>query len=64
MATTVTSAPTTRRATTSAEGRLTASWSPPKAWPAVTVAATSPASRIETTRSDSASGSAAPSVMT
>ena len=45
-------------------GTFTASWSPPNAWPQVTVAASSPRARRSTTRSDRTRGRAAPSVIT
>ena len=64
IATIATSAPATCRAIISAENTLTASWSPPNVWPQVIVVSTRPRSRRVATRSLSASGSAAPSVMT
>ena len=43
---------------------VTASWSPPNAWPTVTVAASHPASERPATAREKAAGSAPPSVMT
>ena len=43
---------------------VTASWSPPNAWPTVTVAASHPASVSPATAREKAAGSAPPSVMT
>ena len=65
MATTTTSASSAWRARASADGTLTASRSPPKAWPAVTVPSSRPAlAQLGDEVAESASGSAAPSVIT
>ena len=62
--TTTASAPETCTARPSAEATVTASMSPPNAWPAVTVLWIRPLSRRATTRSENAIGRLAPSVMT
>ncbi len=64
MPTTMASAPSAARASSNADGMVTASTSPPKAWPAVIVPASSDRSLMVATRSDTAMGSAAPSVIT
>ena len=62
--TTMALAPKSRRAISMPDTRFTASRSPPKAWPTVTVPASRPFSRRAAARSESASGKLPASVIT